>query len=95
VAVAEQNSNRLKTTFCVTGGVVGITYGPWGTGGVATATPGLYRAELKTTEGNGHIALGMFVKVEGGAPPPPTPAGAPPPPAEAPPPAPAAPAPTP
>lgn len=52
---------NLTASFCVTGqAVVNIVPFGWGSS-IAMAVPGLYEVELKTTEGYGHVALGIFV----------------------------------
>jgi hypothetical protein len=76
----KSEGSRTSASFCVTGQmVVNIKVMGWGSS-VAMAVPGSYKLEVKTTEGNGHVAFAAFV--QGGAPPaapPPAPAEAPPP----------------
>jgi len=54
-------SPNLTASFCVTGqAVVNVVPFGWGSS-IAMAVPGLYEVELKTTEGYGHVALGIYV----------------------------------
>jgi hypothetical protein len=72
--LTQENPNRLVASFCVTGQVIVQGWG-WGTT-VGQASPGIYKVEVKTTEGYGHVHTGIFVKRE--APPtPPAPPSAP------------------
>lgn len=49
----EEKGQALLANFCVTGQVVVTAgWGAWG-GGISTASPGLYKVELKSTEGYG------------------------------------------
>lgn len=57
----DANAPKVMASFCVTGQMV-INIVPFGWGSsVAMAVPGLYKVELKTTEGYGHVQFGVFV----------------------------------
>ena len=56
----EEKGQALLANFCVTGQVVVAGWG-WGTS-IASASPGLYKIELKTTEGYGHVHIRVFSK---------------------------------
>jgi len=76
----------------MSGGGFGWGYSRWVPPRLAQAQPGLYEFELKTTEGYGHVELGVFVATGYVPPPPPAPPAqtlpAPAPPPSAPPPSP-------
>jgi hypothetical protein len=59
VLTKEEEAPRILASFCVNGAT---TVHTWGFGAsVGSATPGIYKIELKTTEGHGAVHLGLFV----------------------------------
>ena len=56
----KEQEARVMAQFCVNGQTTVSSWG-WGAS-VATAMPGLYKIEIKTTEGYGHVALGVFAQ---------------------------------
>lgn len=61
---SKEGQNRVLAPFCVTGQVFVGGGSAFGGPTFGQAMPGIYDIELKTTEGYGHIELGVFVSSE-------------------------------